>query len=467
MSRKTVTRRQLLKASSAMVAGSILSACAAPGGSGGRVVEKTVEVTRVVEVEKEVPAAQPAAEPVELIVMHVHSAYDGFGQNTGDPAFEALNPNVKVKRELVPGWTAEYFPKLIAMHAAGTPWDVAVLPASEGGPMSMYSKGVFKDLGPLVAGESYDLNQFFPAAVAGGKTLSGSFFILPLLIDTGATMLIYNQALLDKAGIATPTPDWRYETDFVEALRKLKGVLAKDEYAIGGVFTSGPYDTEGTLSAYNLRALDDTGRKWQLGDGRGAAFLKFWAGIAAEGLAPPAGELPAGVWDLFNSGKVALGQLPLPIYLWCKGAVAGAFDMGLTYQPKGPDPDGVTAGMANVWGASIHSDTRHVDASWAYLKHFAGAEMAQPLWDVGLVPARVDIWEKNSSAPDADPAYKLTMDLFASCKPVCQAWNFRTAEMWTAYSNVAANVWLGKVEVDQGIQDVTTAVNEVLDLPAA
>ena len=461
MSKKTVSRRQLLKASSALVVGSVLTACVAPANR--TVVEK--EVTRVVE--KEVPAAQPQAESTEVLVMHVHSAYDGFGQQTGDPAFEAQNPNIKVKRELVPGWTAEYFPKLIAMHAAGTPWDVAVLPASEGGPMSMYSKGVFKDLGPLVAGESFDLTQFFPAAVEGGKTLSGSFFIMPLLIDTGATMLIYNQALLDKAGVETPTPDWRYEVDFVEALRKLKGVLEKDEYAIGGVFTSGPYDTEGTLAAYDLRAVDDTGRKWQLGDGRGAEFLKFWASIATEGLAPRSGELPASVWDLFNSGKVALGQLPLPIYLWCKGAVKDAFEMGLTYQPKGPEPDGVTAGMANVWGASIHSDTRNVDASWTYLKHFSGPEMAQPLWDVGLVPARVDIWEKNSSAPDADPAYKLTMDLFASCKPVCQAWNFRTAEMWTAYSNVVANVWLGTVGVDQGIQDTAKAVNEVLDLPVA
>jgi ABC-type glycerol-3-phosphate transport system substrate-binding protein len=147
--------------------------------------------------------------------------------------------------------------------------------------------------------------------------------------------------------------------------------------------------------------------------------------------------------------------------------VKDAFKMGLTYQPKGPAPDGVTAGMANVWGASIHSDARHVETSWDYVKHFAGPEMAQPLWDVGLVPARVDIWEKNSSAPDADPAYKLTMDLFASCKPVCQAWNFRTAEMWTAYTNTAANLWLGKVEPEQGIQDITKAVNEVLDLPAA
>jgi ABC-type glycerol-3-phosphate transport system substrate-binding protein len=109
-------------------------------------------------------------------------------------------------------------------------------------------------------------------------------------------MLIYNQVLLDKAEIATPTPDWRWETDFVEALRKLKGVLAKDEYAIGGVFTSGPYDGEGTLSSYNLRALDDTGRKWQLGEGRGADVLKFWASVAKEGLAPPAGELPRSRW---------------------------------------------------------------------------------------------------------------------------------------------------------------------------
>ena len=100
-----------------------------------KVVEKQVttvvekQVTTVVEkvVEKQVPASEG---PIELIIMHVHPAYDAFGQNTADPAFQELHPNVTIKRELVAGWIAEFYPKLITMHAAGTPWDVAQLPHS-------------------------------------------------------------------------------------------------------------------------------------------------------------------------------------------------------------------------------------------------------------------------------------------------------------------------------------------------
>jgi len=472
---KSYTRRSFLRFAALGASGALLAACQPKIVEVTKIVKEVVKETvqvekeKVVEkevtkvVEKQVPAPQG---PITLIIMHVHPAYDAFGQKTADPKFEELHANVKIKRELVPGWIAEFYPKLITMHAAGTPWDVAQLPHS-GILYAMYSKGVFKDLSPLVEVGQFKLEQFVPASVEGGKNPSGAFFMMPILIDNGDSLIVWNKDLLDKAGVSEPTPEWRFDSDFRGALQKLKGKLAKDEYTTHEVWANNLYGAEAVLANSSLRCLDDTGRKWQLGDGKGKACLKLWADMAKEGLVPKAGEMPAGAGDIFNSGKMAFLQTFLPVYIWYKGVVKDTFKVGTTYMPKGPEPDGVTSGIANLHFMGLSADSKNIEMGWEYLKFFTGTEMAQPLWDAGLMPARIDTWQKNANLPGADAAYKLALDVYPKIRPPCQAWNFRTQELWDAYTNVSGKIWLGQVDFDQGIDETAKAVDEVLNKPMA
>lgn len=59
------------------------------------------------------------------------------------------------------------------------------------------------------------------------------------------------------------------------------------------------------------------------------------------------------------------------------------------------------------------------------------------------------------------------LDVFPKIRPPVQPWNYRTDEMWDTYTNVTGKIWLGQVDFDQGIDETTKAVNEVLDKPMA
>src|SRR5262245_10912888 len=207
MSTQRMNRRQFLRYAAASAAVVGVSACAP------QVVKETVVVKETAPAQAvEATAQAPSAEQVTLTIMHVHPFYEGFGAKTVDPQYMKANPNIKIERQLIPGWIAEYYPKLQAMYAAGEAFDAAQLPHAAV-LYSMYSKGIFKELTPFMEKDKFNMDQYFKPCIEGAKFPTGAIFMVPLLIDNGLSILMYNKDVLKAASIEEPKKgaDWTWD----------------------------------------------------------------------------------------------------------------------------------------------------------------------------------------------------------------------------------------------------------------
>jgi multiple sugar transport system substrate-binding protein len=125
--------------------------------------------------------------------------------------FAAQNPGVKVNLVISP-W-ADYWTKLQTALPTGTGPDVFWL--NHPNAVSYLPTGLVMDL-EAAAGdihfENFDKNFYTPFIHEGKR------YGVPVFWD--ATMLFYNKALFDKAGIPYPAADWTW-TDLINAAEKL------------------------------------------------------------------------------------------------------------------------------------------------------------------------------------------------------------------------------------------------------
>jgi multiple sugar transport system substrate-binding protein len=287
--------------------------------------------------------------------------------------------------------------------------------------------------------------------------------MIPILEDTGMSMVIYNKTLLDKAGVPVPTPEWTYDNEWLEALKTLKDALG-DEAWTWVPQTGSFWGYQAALDAWGTSMFDRTGRELLICDGVGEEMLQFWATVFEQGLVPKAGEMPGGTNQMFTGGQLVLNTTFTPVIPWLTGTVEEQFETGNTMMPKGPGPDGKNGGTANVHFVGMNSNTRHPDLAWEYMKWFSGPEMAQPLWDAGLIPARHDMWSKPENIGQYE-AYKLTAKQLPNVSLQSLPWNFRGREAEDALKNTMDAVWLGETPFSQGLDAACDAVNAILEKP--
>jgi multiple sugar transport system substrate-binding protein len=125
--------------------------------------------------------------------------------------FFAKFPQVKV--ETLPAIDFDHHQKLVALAAAGTPADTAAVDnyrISEFG-----HQGLVAALDRWIKAEHFDLDQYFPAALAEG-VYRGKRYGLPYIGST--RVLYYNIDIFEKAGLRRPEQHWEAGTWTWQAL---------------------------------------------------------------------------------------------------------------------------------------------------------------------------------------------------------------------------------------------------------
>ena len=485
---KRISRRDLLRLSAVGGSAALLAACQPKIVEVTKIVEKAVEkekivketvvveksvekeVTKVVEkevtkiVEKQVAAPK---EPITLIIEHTHPVYFEFGEKTVDPQFQDKHPGVTVKREMTPGYTRAFYPKLIAMHVAGTPWDAAELPSDVGFEYQLYLKGVLKDLTPFVEKDKFDLEKFWPIAIESCKYQGQAMPFLPILIDPGEGVMLYNKALLKEAGVEEPNANWTWELEFKEALAKCKKAFqGKLDIFLWEHLATNVYGTQTILDAWNTTVLDKEGRTVLIDNEKGTACFKYFYDLLRADLAQVGGAIPNGAWQAFMAGQVAFCSTFMPVIPWVLGEVkkAGKFEGGGTLAPKGPKPDGKNGGVLNPHYLGISADTKNGDMAWEYLKWYTGPEMSQPLWDKGLVTALKETWQKPGNL-DQWPGYKESASLLSTIQLSSVPWNFRGAELYDGLQQGMDRAWTGKMDFKAALDDTAKSMRKILAQP--
>lgn len=442
------SRRRFLQATgAALMAGAALTACAPPQAA------------------PETGGAAPAAERTTLIVMHVHPLYESFGASTVDPRFTETHPDVVIQRQLIPGWINEYYPKLSAMTAAGEVFDAAQLPYAAI-VYSLYSKGVFKDLDPFMETEGFDMGKYFQPCIEGARHPDGSTFMLPLLLDDGMSVLLYNKDLLADAGLDEPKPgaEWTWE-EYADWARQVKERVSD----VVPVYNEwhGWYAIESLLHAWGgSRFLDDEGRTCLIDQELPIACQQFFVDtqLGEDAWNAKPGALGGFFRDLYMGGTIVAVSDFYPTAVTAKNNPDLAFEPGAVHLPTGPVAGGNVPGIGNMHFFGMGGTSQQPDLAWEYMKLYCGEELAEPMWTAGLPLPIKSVWTGQWVEDSLTAEVLSTLD---TIRPPSLPWNFRSNEISDAYTQNMTAVIDGLVPLEQGVAAALDAISDVLAKPAS
>lgn len=355
-------------------------------------------------------------------------------------AFTAENPNITVRMEVLP-WD-QYWTKLTTELASGNAPDVFWLTV-ENFP-DLAGKGVLAPLDDVIAKAGINLDSYHPNVVQSYKFADKQ---LGMPKDLGVVGLLYNKALVTKAGITMPdqltwAPDG--SGNFLEIARKL--TVGDKQWGFcswnhsqtqwlnwiasnGGKAMDKPYGTFDFGGQKSVEAL-----QW-------ARDLIFKWKVSPDGTRtnPPTGQAT----EMFYRGEVAMFPANNALLPYALPEVK--FPIGVAALPAGPAGRTVVInGLAEV----MFARTKHPDEAGKLIA-FLGSEKAQKLMgDAGyIIPALNDAgagyaayWKKKGIdvQPFLDSAAGSTVNM-----PIAEGWTAKVAEI----NKTASNLYLNKTEV--------------------
>jgi multiple sugar transport system substrate-binding protein len=309
------------------------------------------------------------------------------------PAFHARHPDIQVHVQQLP-WTAAHEKLLTAYAGASLPdlcqlgntWlpELTALDALEPLDRSVDGSGIARD--DYFAG-ILDTNVM--------PTPSGNrLFGLPWYVDT--RVVFYRSDLLRAAGHPTPPQNWAEWLDAMRAVRQ------RDARTYGTLLPLNEPDPLFALALQQGALLNDDDTRGAFAQPPFRRALGFYAGIFAEGLAPPMTNTQiANVWDEFGRGLFAFYiSGPWNIGEFRRRLPRERQDDWATAPLPGPDGPGVsTAGGSSL---VIFKRSQRKAAAWRLIEFLSEPATMQRFHALtGNLPPRRSAWRSAELADDA------------------------------------------------------------------
>ena len=233
-------------------------------------------------------------------------------------------------------------------------------------------KDVVAPLPPTVmTGEEFD-KTFYPIHKSDLKV--GTYYYgLPLMID--GLVLVYNQGLFKKAGIATVPTTWDDITEIVPKLtvKDLSGNLITSGIALG---TASNVDHFSDI--FGLLLLQNGGSLNKLNQDEAAGALE----ISGKSSEPPQGywtEEMANSTTAFIQEKVAMIIVPSWEILSIKSASP---DMDMKIVPVPVVPGTASLSIASYWVEGVSKFSSNQMEAWKFLKYLTEKENMTKLYEI-------------------------------------------------------------------------------------
>jgi ABC-type glycerol-3-phosphate transport system substrate-binding protein len=322
------SRRDFLKLMSAVVAGSMLAACAP---------KPTPTAPAPTEAPK---AAQPTAAPPEKKALKGKLAWYAAQAADHLPPFQeqhkmwdAMYPDVQIEEVFVP-W-GEYTTKMVTMIAGGESIDVVLLQLGNAVGSSLHAaywitKDALFDFTPAFDSGKIKKEDYY-AGLLKEWLVNDKFWGTPF--EVFQESFWYNTDLFKAASLPIPTPEWKWE-DHRKAAKELTKRSA-----------DGRAEQFGTMGTSWLDALYEAGGEPVGADGESVqldtpeakAGFEEWFFYTGNGYAPLGDETKS--FAGLHTGKVAIQAHGN--YMWTtfrQAAKDVGFDFGATLMPTGPGP---------------------------------------------------------------------------------------------------------------------------------
>jgi ABC-type glycerol-3-phosphate transport system substrate-binding protein len=129
--------------------------------------------------------------------------------------------------------------------------------------------------------------------------------------------------------------------------------------------------------------------------------------------------------------------------------------------PQGPAG---SRGMFEMDANVMFSSSSVGDATWEYLKTLSTKEAGIKIAQAGSVPGgRPDVWE--DPILNDYPPHAVFTEVTKTIDPLVVPNNFRYQELEVIAKNELDPVWLGEERIDDMIDDLTTALQQTMDMP--
>jgi len=444
--KKTISRRDFLKATGVAAGAALVGAVAGCGGPAAT------------EAPEEKPTEAPAvvsSKPFEGVTINMH-AISGANYDELYKIIPEWEEETGAKVEFVfKGNGFETDKRLVADFAAGTVdydvcWDHS----------SFFSQYVKADgLEPL---DNYfsaeDLSDFIPSLVDAARR-DGKLWVMPRHFDISC-----NHFLTDLVDKAPETWDEfkQVAIDITDPSQGLYGTqFAGKEEALSGRF----YEV---LIAEGGNLFDDN---WEptFNSAAGVKAATMFAELYDAGAMPPG--MTSFLWeDVAQNWVNGIIGMYTEWYGWYSyfqdpeaSQVAGKFD--IARQPKGDG--GIHSGWAGHHGFSITKVSKNKEAAASLIKHLTGVKGNELEAGLGILIARQSVWDKIIAEAEGseDPLAKKRLEL-----ALLQAQeDFRTPPLiaeWLPTSNVLypilQQIILGDVEPQKGLDDAVAQVRDMM-----
>jgi len=459
MSSKKVSRREFLAAAGALSAGTLIAACA-PAAT-------PVAAPQATEAPK---AAAPATEPVTIRVHCVKkedvSDWIQTGLDTDIDGFKSKNPNIKVSLETIPGWTAEYNPKILSFAAAGTIGDLMWYPPRHRSHIAWAVQyDIVRDLLPLAANAKYQMDQNFYQGAIDVNTYQGKMYWMSYISEPAVPVIAYNKTALKKLGVEEPNDEWTFD----ELMDWAKKATTPDAFAYSEAdrravsFSGLPY-----LRQWGIEPVDKDGKKATFADYRDqlTKALQFSMDLITNKYSPSPTAGAINDPEMFGGSKVlAVDIWPFRIQIY--PTTFKNIEIGFVLTPVVKKGD-KRRSLLNEHVFGITNGSKNPDAAFTFLTWIAGKEMnVQALVQGHKGPiARADVWADQRIYAN-NPTYTKLKPVMDTIEADFLVGNWRGEEFDTAIQAVYDAMELGKVSPADAVDQMQKEAQTVLDKEAA
>jgi multiple sugar transport system substrate-binding protein len=452
---KRFSRRTFLSAvGSTALGATLLAACApaapaaAPAASGG---------------EAAAPTTEKATIRAHMVEKQDVSGWIQMGLDQDIDGFKTANPDVEVTLETIPGWTAEYIPKILSFAAAGTLGDLVWFPPRHRSHIAWGSSyGIVTDLNPLAEGAGYDLNANFFEGANNANSAEGKQYWLSFISEPIVPIIAYNKTKALEMGIGEPSDDWTFDELAAWAQQgtteDVFGYSTADRAYMA--FSGAPY-----LRQHGVEPVDAEGKKVTLLD-TADAFIQALqydydlANTSKVSPSPSAGAVNAP--ELFGGQKVlAVDIWPFRIQIYPD--TFKDFEIGFVLTPvvnKGDE----RRSMLNEHVFGITTSSTAPDAAFKFLSWVAGKEMnVQGVVQGQKGPiARADFWA-DDRVYEIEPTYAKLRPIMEKIEADYLVANFRGEEFDNTFQAVYDAMILAEKTPEEAANEMQTACQAVLD----
>lgn len=453
--RRLLTRRQFLVTAGGTAAGvALLAACAAPGAApaaDGGAAEQPAGSAETTEVRAHMVQKQDVS---DWIQMGLDQNIDGFNDN---------NPDLKIMLETIPGWTAEYIPKILSFAAAGTLGDAVWYPPRHRSHIAWgTSYGVVTDLKPLAEGAGYDLGANFFEGANNANSFEGKQYWISYISEPIVPIIAYNKTKVNEMGIGEPSDDWTFDELAAWAQAGTNedtfGYYNADRSFMG--FSGAPY-----LRQHGVQLTNEEGTLVTVLDTE-EAFVQALQydydliNTLKVSPSPAAGAINAP--ELFGGQKVlAVDIWPFRIQIYPDTFTD--FEIGFVLTPVVNKGD-ARRSMLNEHVFGVTTASQNPDAAFTFLTWIAGKEMnVQAVVQGQKGPiARADFWA-DDRVYETEPTYAKLRPIMESIEPDFNVANFRGEEFDTAFQAVYDAMILAEKTPQEAAIQIQADCQAVLD----